>query len=147
MIQKREMRREKAKKAKRSSEEEGKGGSQRLCSRDHIQTNGLSKSTRQAVDCDFNWGSRGKASIASQSLLPTQTIVCSLCSRLHGCMQDLLFFLLLFAFSRAKGEIDGLDPILEGTQTWKLGRGSSSREMKREMSSLYIHYTIEVLIC
>jgi hypothetical protein len=36
---------------------------------------------------------------------------------------------------------------LEGTQTWKLGRGSSSKEMKREMSSLYIHYTIEVLIC
>src|SRR5450631_2894917 len=41
----------------------------------------------------------------------------------------------------------GLDPILEGTQTWKLGHGGSSKEMKREMLSIYIHYTIEVLIC
>ena len=35
---------------------------------------------------------------------------------------------------------DGLDPILGGTQTWKLGHGGSSKEMKREILSVYIHF-------
>ena len=63
------LRREKAKKAKRASEEEANGGSQRLCSRDHIQANGLSKRNRQSVDRDLKWKSRRKAGVASHSQL------------------------------------------------------------------------------
>jgi hypothetical protein len=92
------LRREKAKKAKRSSEEEANGVSQWLCSRDSIQANGLSKSNRQSVDRDLKWESGRKAGIASHSLLPTQTGMCPLCSRLHIRVLSFLLLLQLFEF-------------------------------------------------
>ena len=85
-------------KAKRSSEEEANGGSQRLCSRDHIQANGLSKSNRQSVDRHLKWKSRKKAGVVSHSLLPTQTVMCPLCSRLYLSGPGFLLLLLLFEF-------------------------------------------------
>src|SRR5450631_901234 len=101
-------RKEKVQKAKRSSEEEANGGSQWLCNRDRIQANGLGKSSRKPIDCHLKWKSRSEASIASHSLLPTETILSPLSSCLHGSIQHFLVCLLLFNDHRTTDKIDGL---------------------------------------
>jgi hypothetical protein len=60
------------------------------------------------VECQLKWGRRRKTSIANHPLLPTQTEMCPLCSRLRGKVQCFLWCLHLFESHKTTGEIDGL---------------------------------------
>src|SRR5947209_458838 len=84
-------------------EKEANGVSGRLCSGDHIQAKGLSKSGRKSVNGYLKWGSGRKASIASHSLMPTETPVRPLCSGLYVSVLS-LHLPLLFLLGRTRGE-------------------------------------------
>src|SRR5947207_8910302 len=90
-------------------ETEANGVPGRLCSGDHIQAKGLSKSGRKSMDGHLKWGSGRKASIASHSLMPAETPVSPLRSGLHLSVLS-LHLPLLFLLGRARGEGDGLCP-------------------------------------
>ena len=66
-------------------EKEANGVSGRLCSGDHIQAKGLSKSGRKPMDGHLKWGSGRKARIASHALMPAETPVRPLRSGLRSC--------------------------------------------------------------
>ena len=78
-----------------------------LCLRSSHQAKakGLGKSGRETVDRDLKrWGSR-RASIANETLIPTETPMRPLCSGQHLLFLDVLF---LLSLSRARGKDDGL---------------------------------------
>jgi hypothetical protein len=73
-----------------------------LCCFHQINPQILGKRSRKAIDRDFEWERGSQVSIAGQTFLPTQTIVCSLCSRLHVILGRFL------EGRRSSSEFDGL---------------------------------------
>jgi len=87
-----------------SGGKEASGVCERLCSHYHIKAKGLGKRDRETMESDLKRWSRRWASVASETLLPTEPPMGPRRSGLHVRGLNIL----LSVLSRSKGEQNGL---------------------------------------
>jgi len=120
----------------KTSRKNKQAGRKALCSSHEATLHIRCERSRKPIDRDLKWRSGGRASIASQALLPTQTPVGPPGSGLHVIEAG---GQALFGLKRAKGQIDGLrvqrmKPLTAQARAWPVSpkdRVNSKARSKR----------------